>query len=250
MQEAWDAYVHTNLAPVLASALAITSGTGLQGEGDAAALLNLTLGQAHLFQQTMDACRQNHSSTQPDTAAESESPAPDLAENGNEAAVEQHSSATYDEALWAALAAAACIGTKSVAGAPAEVPESSQEGCLDGRHDHGSGSCKGSPSLSGESSDVDALDSWAGTFPSSHTPLSEPSSFNGTFRAQRARRTVRVIRTAARPRAPGRVHQRLARQPQQAQPRGRRRRQAAHLPRPPRAQAARGARARSALPPH
>ena len=200
-QEAWDAYVHKNLAPVLASAFAINSGTELPGEGDAAALLNLTLEQAQLFQHSADGAQQtDNSRSQANTASEAGFLAPEPAEIGEEVAAEERSSATYDEALWAALAAAATRSTKGTAGAAVKVQEASNGGCQVTNPD-GAALRQGSPSLSGDSSDADVVDSWT-SFPSRQAPLSEPSSFNGTFRAQRARRMIRVIRSAAKPRAP------------------------------------------------
>ncbi|BDA43432.1 probable serine/threonine-protein phosphatase 6 regulatory ankyrin repeat subunit [Coccomyxa sp. Obi] len=188
-KEAWDVYVNTQLAPVLASALAI-NGKELPGKSDAAALLNLSMEQAQLT----DTAPPDQSSNARESAQLSGclTPAGIL----EEASTEQPSSATYDEALWAALAAAAC--RRSVPGTPAAAQESSQDGSPADRHG-GSGQHECSPSVSGESSDADASDGWAGTFAGSRT---EPSSFNGTFRAQRTRRTVRVVRTAARSRPP------------------------------------------------
>lgn len=182
-------YVNTHLAPVLASALAI-NGKELSGKSDVAALLDLGMEQA----QITDEAPPDQSSNARESAQVSGCLMP--AGVLGETSTEQPSSATYDEALWAALAAAAC--RRSVPGFPAEAQESSQDGSPADRH-AGPGQRECSPSVSGESSDADASDGWAGTFASSRT---EPSSFDGTFRAQRTRRTVRVVRTAARSRPP------------------------------------------------
>jgi len=203
-QEAWDAYAHANWAPLLATALGI-SGKEDSGEEDAATLLNQTLEQIGLLQQAMEAARSSESGNEAEITHASVGQTAEPAIATEQATSEQSGSqATYDEALWAALAAAACQSRASAAGASGGGEEAGPHSSLGGAEDclaqrEGSRSPSG---VSSEGSEGDPVNSWVSTFASSSTVQSEGPSFNGTFRARQwVRRTVKVVRSPASSRA-------------------------------------------------